>query len=171
MSSSFDFDEVDAFVAGTQGAPGQRVFFLQVRSGSTIASFRLEKQQVAAMVESLERVLADLPDIDPADLDPELHEPVAAEWVVGQIGLGHDEVADRVVILLQEIELTDDEAPDPLGVDLGTARVHLTLAQATAFIAHAAEVVSSGRPLCPLCGRPQDPDGHVCPRTNGHKER
>src|SRR5918911_1512081 len=35
--------------------------------------------------------------------------------------------------------------------------------------AHAAELVSAGRPPCPLCGRPLDPQGHMCIKTNGHK--
>jgi len=29
-------------------------------------------------------------------------------------------------------------------------------------------VVAAGRPPCPLCGNPLDPEGHVCPRQNGH---
>jgi uncharacterized repeat protein (TIGR03847 family) len=30
-------------------------------------------------------------------------------------------------------------------------------------------LVEAGRPLCPLCGGPLDPQGHDCPRTNGHR--
>ena len=30
-------------------------------------------------------------------------------------------------------------------------------------------LVAAGRPPCPICGQPLDPDGHVCPRSNGHK--
>ena len=32
----------------------------------------------------------------------------------------------------------------------------------------AQEVCMGGRPLCPLCNQLVDPQGHVCPRTNGH---
>jgi len=32
-------------------------------------------------------------------------------------------------------------------------------------------VVAAGRPPCPLCGLPLDPDGHVCPRQNGYRRR
>ena len=31
-----------------------------------------------------------------------------------------------------------------------------------------AEVVAAGRLPCPLCGQPLDPQGHICPRRNGH---
>ena len=29
-------------------------------------------------------------------------------------------------------------------------------------------VVAAGRPPCPLCGFPLDPEGHICPRLNGY---
>jgi hypothetical protein len=31
------------------------------------------------------------------------------------------------------------------------------------------DLVRAGRPACPLCGNPMDPEGHSCPRTNGHR--
>ena len=37
-----------------------------------------------------------------------------------------------------------------------------------AFAEEALRVCAAGRPLCPLCGGPMDPNGHPCPRTNGH---
>ena len=41
----------------------------------------------------------------------------------------------------------------------------LTLAQQDA---PTLEVVSQGRPICALCGRPVNPEGHFCPKRNGH---
>ena len=29
--------------------------------------------------------------------------------------------------------------------------------------------VRGERPLCPLCGNPLDPAGHICPAMNGHR--
>ena len=55
----------------------------------------------------------------------------------------------------------DDDGPDVL-------RVRLTAAVARSFVERAARVVASGRPPCPLCGQPLDPQGHICPRRNGH---
>jgi uncharacterized repeat protein (TIGR03847 family) len=40
---------------------------------------------------------------------------------------------------------------------------------ARAFIARALRVVAAGRPPCPLCSLPLDPEGHICPRQNGHR--
>jgi hypothetical protein len=31
------------------------------------------------------------------------------------------------------------------------------------------DLVNAGRPRCSLCGHPMDPEGHSCPRTNGHR--
>jgi hypothetical protein len=30
-------------------------------------------------------------------------------------------------------------------------------------------VAAHGRPTCPQCGEPMDPEGHFCPKKNGHK--
>jgi uncharacterized repeat protein (TIGR03847 family) len=40
---------------------------------------------------------------------------------------------------------------------------------ARAFVKRAQAVVSAGRPPCPFCGNPLDPQGHVCPRANGYR--
>ena len=55
----------------------------------------------------------------------------------------------------------DDEGPD-------TLRVRLSAEAARAFVNRAIEVVAAGRLPCPLCGQPLDPQGHICPRRNGH---
>jgi uncharacterized repeat protein (TIGR03847 family) len=46
---------------------------------------------------------------------------------------------------------------------------HLRRDQVRAFILHALAVVAEGRPLCQLCGLPIDPEGHICPASNGHR--
>ena len=42
-------------------------------------------------------------------------------------------------------------------------------ALARAFVKRAQAVVAAGRPPCPFCGSPLDPDGHLCPRANGFR--
>jgi uncharacterized repeat protein (TIGR03847 family) len=46
--------------------------------------------------------------------------------------------------------------------------VFLSLAAARDFAKHAELVVAAGRPPCPLCSNPLDPEGHICPRLNGY---
>jgi uncharacterized repeat protein (TIGR03847 family) len=170
VSTDFEFEEPDRFTAGAVGPPGQRVFYLQVRQRGAVASLRLEKQQVAALAEYLGGMLADLPT--PAgDLPDELSliEPVVAEWVVGSLAVAYHELDDRFLVVAEELIVTDEEDPPPDPPAGATARLHLTREQVAAFVPHAVELVSGGRPLCPICGRPIDPEGHVCARSNGHR--
>ncbi len=67
VTAFFEFDEVDVFTTGTLGEPGQRVFFLQARSDGKRYSIRCEKQQVAAIVMHLRRVLDDDDDSPATD--------------------------------------------------------------------------------------------------------
>ena len=41
-------------------------------------------------------------------------------------------------------------------------RVKMPVGTARAFARRTREVVNAGRPLCTLCGRPIDPEGHTC---------
>ena len=163
--SDFDLLEPDRFTAGAVGQPGFRVFFLQAVEGTQVVSLRLEKQQVGALGQYLQGVLSDLPVVPPEALPTalDLVEPVVAEWIVGTLAVAYDGAEDRVV--LQADEMVDEEA----GEEGSHARFHLTRAQVVAFCAHAETLVAAGRPPCPICGQPLDPDGHVCPRSNGHK--
>jgi uncharacterized repeat protein (TIGR03847 family) len=164
VSTSFEFPEVDFFTAGTEGDPGQRTFFLQAGTESQIMTLKVEKQQVEALGEYLAGILADLPDPDPAAVPEhlELRTPIVPEWTVGSLGLAYDDDADRVVLVAEE--LVDEES----GEEGASARLRLTREQVGAFVPHAAALVGAGRPPCPICGRPMNPDGHVCPRSNGH---
>jgi uncharacterized repeat protein (TIGR03847 family) len=171
MSSSFELHP-DRFVAGTVGPAGERVFYVQAIEDVTVVSLRLEKQQVAALAEYLAGILADLPA--PEELvvsDTELVEPVIAEWVVGSLAVAYEESEDRVLIVAEELVAEDgdeDEELSSLDVAPSIARFHVTRSQVAYFVRHAIEVVMAGRPACPLCGRPMDPEGHMCPKTNGH---
>ncbi len=162
MSTSYEMPEVDVLTTGAIGLPGQRVFYLQARQGENVVSLRLEKTQVAALVTYLDAMLADLPSADALPTDLELLEPVVAEWVVGSLGVSYDEDADRIVLLAEE--LVDE------GEDAASARITATRAQIAALARHGAEVVAAGRPPCPLCGQPLDPEGHMCVRLNGHRQ-
>ena len=68
----------------------------------------------------------------------------------------------------------DQEIPD-LAVNEGdgpdTLRVWMAPANARAFAERARTVVAAGRPPCPFCSQPLDPQGHICPRANGYRRR
>ena len=169
MATEFDLPDVDRFTAGAIGEPGQRVFYLQAIAGAEVVTLRCEKTQVAALAQYFAELLADLPAPADAEVptDMELRSPVEAEWTVGQIGVVFDEGRDRMVVRADELRFEDDERDEETA---GMARVALTRAQVQAFVEHASQLVAAGRPPCPLCGRPLDPEGHMCIKTNGHRK-
>jgi uncharacterized repeat protein (TIGR03847 family) len=172
LTQSFDLPAPDRFTTGAIGEPGQRTFFVQGTGDGVTVTLKLEKTQVAALAQYIAELLADLqpvPDTEvPVDLD--LVEPAIAEWVVGTIGVAFDETRDRMLVTFQELQPIDPDAPEVVidpGDDVSQATFLLTRPQAMAFVRRAAEQVSAGRPPCALCGRPLDPQGHTCIKTNG----
>ena len=91
-----------------------------------------------------------------------LREPVEPVFRIGQLGLGYDQANELIVLVAYE--LPETENPD----EVNAVRFWATPRQMRALAKHAEEIVSSGRPICVLCGRPIDPEGHFCPRRNGH---
>ena len=167
--SQHDLPDVDRFTAGTVGQPGSRIFYLQAVAGTEVVTLRLEKGQVAALAEYLTELLHDLPSPDDAEVptEMELVEPVQEAFIVGEMGVVFDETRDRMVVRADELSVGEDDDDEET---LGMARMALTRGQVQAFVVRATSLVSSGRPPCPLCGRPIDPEGHMCIKTNGHKK-
>lgn len=166
MSESFEFTEPDRVTVGTVGTPGRRVFLLQAQAAESVATLKLEKQQVSALSEALLERLEDLAVSEELPTDLELRPPIEVAWVIGAMGLGYLEALDRIVLDAAEAVPVDDEG-EPTE-QAARARLLLTPAQAHALAVRASELVTAGRPPCPLCGHPLDPDGHTCPKTNGH---
>jgi uncharacterized repeat protein (TIGR03847 family) len=187
----FVFDAPDRFVAGTVGQPGGRTFFLQAVQGRRVASVVLEKVQVALLAERIGAILEELrrrgvegADVHEAHGDDErpLDEPLREEFRVGTLTISWDGDDAELVVEARSIsdeeattaeesaedEADEDEIPDdaPEGPDV--LRVRLAPPMALGFARRATRVVSAGRPPCPFCGRPLEPTGHICPRTNGY---
>jgi uncharacterized repeat protein (TIGR03847 family) len=69
--------------------------------------------------------------------------------------------AGELLAAFEGVDDDEDEGPD-------TLRVRMTPSEARGFANRALSVVAAGRMPCPLCGEPLDPQGHICPRRNGH---
>jgi uncharacterized repeat protein (TIGR03847 family) len=167
MSSSFEFDPVERITAGAVGEPGRRVFYVQASAAGQLVTIVAEKEQVNALAQTITRLLAILPDADDEGAEPddlELQEPLLGEWRAGAMALDYDEERDVLVLIVQEA-LPEETEEEP-----ATLRVGMTRAQAQALAEHAAEIVQAGRPACRVCGLPLDPEGHICPALNGHRE-
>lgn len=186
------YDPPDRFVAGTVGLPGRRTFFLQASKAGRTTSVALEKAQVSALAQRIDELLdevvrrsggtSDVPAVAPAELSDTapLDAPIEEEFRVGTMALAWDAESERMVVEAQalveldadsdedlaaaeEALLQDDENGPPM------LRVRLTGQMARAFAKRANDVVNAGRPPCPLCSLPLDPEGHVCPRQNGYR--
>jgi uncharacterized repeat protein (TIGR03847 family) len=179
----YSYDPPDRFVAGTVGQPGERAFYLQASAAGRVTSVLLEKAQVSQLAQRLDELLdevlrrtggaAAVPAAAPAGLadDGPLELPLTEEFRVGAIALAWDHDDERVIIEAQE---ETDEPIEPLSEEIpedgpGVLRVRISAAAARAFTQRALQVVSQGRPPCPLCGLPLDASGHICPRQNGHR--
>jgi len=169
---SFEVDSPDHFTAGAVGPPGQRAFYLQSRDAGRLITLKVEKEHVRALAEYLGGLLARVKGAPGAARGAaELLEPLEAAWDVGSLAVGYDESQDRVVVeaseLIEADEAEEESAPAP-EPEPAMARFRITRAQAAAFVERANELMKGGRPTCPVCSRPMDPEGHVCPRANGH---
>jgi len=168
----FDLNPITHITAGAVGEPGDRTFYIQARQGSQLVTLLCEKQQVAALALGVEQLLEQLADKDPKlaqtidmvlEVNMELEEPLDPAFRVGQMGLGYDEERNLLVLVAQELLPEDQDSSTA-----SSARFWGTAAQMRTMAHHAQGVVASGRPTCPLCGAPIDPEGHFCPRRNGH---
>ncbi|WP_344196938.1 DUF3090 domain-containing protein [Aeromicrobium alkaliterrae] len=186
------FDWPDRFVVGTVGTPGDRTFFLQVRTGQEIVSVSLEKQQASALADRIDEVLDTLmaedgnpfsvPSGTPVELedtDP-LDEPVDDLFRAGTMSLGWDPNISQLVVEAYAIAEIDVDALEPDALELRDGileidlepdellRVTIPVGSARAFAKRARDVVASGRPVCSLCGEPMEGD-HVCELPDGFR--
>jgi uncharacterized repeat protein (TIGR03847 family) len=185
-----ELEHVDRITAGAVGEPGERTFFLQAREGDRLVTILVEKEQVELLGTSILEILATVgretgegPPSDELGLEPPL-EPL---WRAGRLSIGYAEERDRMLLeieeLVEEDETAHEEQPggqpeEPLvaapsadeGLEPARLRLWATREQMLALARHGATVAARGRPKCRYCGNPIDPQGHMCPAMNGHRE-
>ena len=166
----YEFTRPERFVAGTVGEPGERAFYLQLRSSSRLFSVAVEKAQVQAMSARLDVMINEIRKTNPLlkiekfaiDEEP-LESPIDAEFQIGAMSLAWDE--ETLLICVELFELEDDEEEGEGEV----VEINISVGMAAAFAARSKAVVNAGRLPCPFCGIPIDPRGHLCPRANGYR--
>ena len=177
-----EYDWPDRVVVGTVGRPGERTFYLQVRDGTRSTSVALEKEQSVLLAEKMDELLdelsadADHPVTAPKEVPVELvdeeplDQPVEEQFRSGTMSLGWDPRTSQIVIEAFPLDLPgedDDDATDDGDHEPSEIlRVRIPVGTARAFAQRTRRVVLAGRPACPLCGLPVDPDGHVCDLTD-----
>ncbi len=164
---------VDHLTADAIGQPGKRVFYIQGWQKERTVTLIVEKIQLQSLAVGVEQFIAEIrekfPDLGEAPSDyiedkMHIHPPVDPIFRVGEIGLGYEAESDLVVIVAREL-MTEEGDPEEAKV----VRLWCTRSQLLALARWSVEVVAHGRPICPQCGEPMDPEGHFCPKKNGHK--
>ncbi len=156
MEENYDYDSADVITIGTIGPAGERTFHLQAVKDERILTLTFEKQQAAALAESIDALLdeikeryeLDIPEVDSTDVDLDLAEPIIPAFRVAQLGLGYDNDEDLIVLVVNELQ------PESMDTEPRVARMSGTREQMKMLAEHAREVISKGRPD---------------PSSNGHK--
>jgi uncharacterized repeat protein (TIGR03847 family) len=169
-----DLKPVDHITTDALGSPGKRVFYIQGWKGERCITLVVEKIQVQSLAigveEFLEEIAKQFPDLPShtADYDEEkmrIQAPIDPLFRVREFSLGYNVENDMIVLIAQQL-LPDDQDPSESSV----VRFWCTRSQIYALSLWGLEVASRGRPICPLCGQPMNPnEKHFCPKKNGRQ--
>lgn len=172
-ATEIDLRPVSHITTDAIGQPGKRVFYIQGWQGERTITLIIEKLQVQSLAVGVEQFLAELtsryPELPDASAEYEeqkmhIHPPVDPLFRTGELGLGYDVDNDLVVLIARELQA---EGEDPQ--EASVVRFWCTRHQLRAMCHWGVEMASRGRPICPQCGQPEEPEGHFCPKKNGHQ--
>jgi len=164
----YEMDPVTHITADAIGAPGHRTFFIQAERGIDRVELLCEKQQVQALADAIDELIANLErefgiagqtDLTVDETKMRIKEPVDPLFRVGAMGLGYDANRDRVLLVAQEA-VSEEEQRDPR-----ETRFFATRAQMQALSAYARIVIQQGRPQQQVI---LEAEAHA--RRNGHGE-
>jgi len=166
-------DHVDSITVDAIGKPGNRVFYIQGKKDAQVLTLIIEKIQLQSLIVGINDFMEEIRtrfhkdtqmDVDFQEDAMTIHPPVEPLFRVGDMGLAYDENGDMVCIIAKE---TPADTPESEG---SVVRYWCTRAQLLVLANWAVVVIERGRPICPQCGQPMEPEGHFCPKKNGHKK-
>lgn len=164
-SVKYSFGALASIEAETFGEPGNRTFRLVMSAGLAISYVWMEKEQLYQLGIYLQEALKTLSEEDRQRESV----PGEPEWAGGeqsvefkarQMMLNYDSPANYFYLTAFESDESEPEA--------SSVSCWITPAQSERLSQEALRICAAGRPPCFLCGLPINPDGHVCPRANGH---
>jgi uncharacterized repeat protein (TIGR03847 family) len=171
--TEIDLRPVTHITTDAIGQPGKRVFYIQGWQDDRTITLIVEKIQIQSLAVGLEQFLSEIreryPEISEATADfveekMHIHPPVDPLFRTGELGLGYDSDNDLVVLIAKEI-IAEGNQED----EASLVRFWCTRDQLRAMCHWGIEIASRGRPICPQCGQPEEPEGHLCPKKNGHQ--
>ena len=155
--------------AVTFGQPGRRTFRLELQSGPASCFLWLEKEQLLQLGVYLRDYVGGM-SAEEKDRESAPQEPgwrggeESIDFKAGQMFLSHDRESNSFYLQAHERE-TDEDRPEG---EAESVSFWITLSQASELAEESLRICAAGRPTCFLCGQAINPDGHVCPRANGH---
>jgi uncharacterized repeat protein (TIGR03847 family) len=170
-----DLNPVSFITVDAIGKPGERVFYLQGRSGDQVITLLVEKFQIQTLALGIEQFMAELqekfPDLLTASPDYDedrmhLEPPLDPLFRVGELSMGYDTEQDLLVLIAREVPLDDPDTPEE---ELSVVRYWCTRSQLWSMGRWGIELASRGRPVWPSTGEPILPPGQFSPKNNGHK--
>jgi uncharacterized repeat protein (TIGR03847 family) len=165
---------VDHITVDAIGKPGNRVFYIRGIKGEEAISLIIEKIQLQSLILGIKDFLEEidtrfdkspLPNPDYKEKDMQITPPVDPLYRVGNIGLAYDEENDVACIIAKEASATAGDE------ETSVVRYWCSRAQLQIVALWGAVVLERGRPICPQCLQPMEPEGHFCPKKNGHKKK
>lgn len=168
---------ISSVEALTFGEPGLRTFRLDIHSGQAYCSIWLEKEQLLQLGVYLNEAVSRLSQAERSK-ESDLREDswsggeLTVDFKAGQMLLSHD--PDSNAFYLQAFERETDELMEEDGPvadkakEIESVGFWVTTAKAGVLGETALRICAAGRPTCFLCGQPINPEGHSCPRANGH---
>jgi len=163
-------DPVDHITVDALGKPGQRIFYIQAIKGTQKITLIIEKIQLQSLLEGITGFLDEIqkrfpkitePEISFKEDDMQIQPPVDPLFHAGDMGLAYDETRDLACIFTREAQLSEEEGR--------MVRFWCSRAQMITVARWGSIIVQRGRPICPQCRKPIEPEGHFCPKKNGHK--
>jgi uncharacterized repeat protein (TIGR03847 family) len=182
---SKDLGPIDIVGAETIGQPGQRRFRLFAMIHNISVALWMEKEQLNNLSIALDRILAQLtegrilrteaqafPPAPPRGAPANFPAKPEFEFQVGQLRISYDERRNLLVLtsIPLGIVMEPGQEPEVILRDDDTLSFRFTLQQAKDLASSITILVSSGRPICPLCRAPLDGGPHACVKQNGHRD-
>jgi uncharacterized repeat protein (TIGR03847 family) len=171
--NEINLNPVSVLTVDAVGQPGKRTFYLQGRKDEQVVSLLVEKVQIQTLAVGVEQFIGELasrfPDLSPASGDYDetqmhIEPPVDPLFRVAELGLAYEPDTDLAILIVREMTAEGESEEDA-----SVVRFWCTRSQLRALGRWGLELAGRGRPICPYCGEPMDPEGHLCPKKNGHR--
>lgn len=182
---SADLGTVRVLGVEAVGLPGQRRFRLFAGSSRGSIVLWMEKEYLNNLSLTIDHALAQITEGQilrteaqagerkaPRGMPPNFPRTPDYEFQVGQIGLTYEEDTATFMLTAMPMEIIMEPGREPTVIirEEDAVSLRFSLQQAHDLTSAINAVVTSGRPVCPLCHMPLDGGPHACVKQNGHRE-